>query len=204
ALLNILDNLLSSAAQDSPIQQIEANLLIETKKVLHQLQLGFARMPSLHISFQIGLIRKAIAPIHAAIEGDPLDGLQIMGLLESRCLNFDHVYILGVNEGILPSTSGTPTFLPNNLRKAYGLPVLENQDALSAYLFYRHFQYSTNIHLFYNSIVDERSTGEESRFIRQLEFESKFRFVKRLQQQPILFTPAANELIISKTGEIGQ
>src|SRR5690606_23230760 len=64
ALLNILDNLLSSAAQDSPIQQIEANLLIETKKVLHQLQLGFARMPSLHISFQIGLIRKAIAPIH--------------------------------------------------------------------------------------------------------------------------------------------
>src|SRR5690606_9896240 len=203
-LLHILDNLLLSAAQDSQIKQIEANLLIETKKVLHQLQLGFARMPSLSILFQIGLIRKAITPVNAAIEGDPLDGLQIMGLLESRCLNFDHVYILGANEGILPATSGTATFLPNNLRKAYGLPVLENQDALSAYLFYRHFQYSESIHLFYNSIVDESSTGEESRFIRQLEFESKIRFIKRLQQQPILFTTPTDELIIPKTGKIGQ
>src|SRR5690606_33063845 len=125
ALLHMLDTILVSAAQDSPIKQIEANLLIETKKVLHQLQLGFDRMPSLSVLFQIGLIRKAIAPVNAAIEGDPLDGLQIMVLLESRCLNFDQVYISGANEGILPATSSTATFLPNNLRKAYGLPVLE-------------------------------------------------------------------------------
>ncbi len=203
-LLHVLDNLLLSAAQDSQIKQIEANLLIETKKVLNQLQLGFAKMPSLNIQFQIGLIRKAIVPINSAIEGDPLDGLQIMGLLESRCLNFDHVYMLGVNEGILPKTSSSTTFLPNNLRKAYGLPVLENQDALSAYLFYRHFQYSDGIHLFYNSIVDENSTGEESRFVRQLEFESQFQFIKRVQQQPIAFLPSAEELVIPKNGEIWQ
>lgn len=201
-LLHLLDNLLVSLQQDSQIKQIDANLLIETKKVLQQLQLGFARMPPLPVLFQIGLIRKAIAPINSAIEGDPLDGLQIMGLLESRCLNFDHVYILGANEGILPKTSHTPTFLPNNLRKAYGLPVLENQDALSAYLFYRHFQYSQGIHLFYNSIVNEGSTGEESRFIRQLEFESQFQFIKHIQQQPITFPPTSEELIIPKTGKI--
>ena len=201
-LIHILDSLLISIAQDSQIKQIDANLLIETKKVLNQLQLGFSKIPELSILFQIGLIRKAIAPINSAIEGDPLDGLQIMGLLESRCLNFDNIYILGANEGILPKTSSGVTFLPNNLRKAYGLPILENQDALSAYLFYRHFQYSEQIHLFYNSIVDESSTGEESRFIRQLEFESKFNFIKHQQQQPILFPKESEELVIPKTGEV--
>lgn len=201
-LIHLLDELLISLAQDTQIKQIDANLLIETKKVLNQLHLGFEKMPQLSIIFQIGLIRKAIAPINSAIEGDPLDGLQIMGLLESRCLNFDNVYILGANEGILPKTSSAATFLPNTLRRAYGLPILENQDALSAYLFYRHLQYSTGIHLFYNSIVDESSTGEESRFIRQLEFESNFNFIKKQQQQPILFPPKEEELIIPKTGKV--
>jgi hypothetical protein len=201
-LIHVLDDLLISLQQDSQIKQIDADLLIETKKVVNQLQAGFAKMPPLPILFQIGLVRKAIAPINSAIEGDPLDGVQIMGLLESRCLNFDQIYILGANEGILPKTSSSSTFLPNNLRKAYGLPVLENQDALSAYLFYRHFQYSEGIHLFYNSVVDESSTGEESRFVRQLEFESQFQFVKHIQQQPITFPPVGNELIIPKMGEI--
>lgn len=201
-LAHILQNVLESLAQDTQIKQIDANLLIETQKVLNQLQLGFDKIPQLSILFQIGLIRKAIAPINSAIEGDPLDGIQIMGLLESRCLNFDNVYILGVNEGILPKISSAATFLPNTLRRAYGLPILENQDALSAYLFYRHLQYSTGIHLFYNSIVDESSTGEESRFIRQLEFESNFNFLKQQQQQPILFPPKEEELIVPKTGKV--
>jgi len=107
-----------------------------------------------------------------------------------------------VNEGILPKTSSSPTFLPNNLRKAYGLPVLENQDALSAYLFYRHFQYSDDIHLFYNGIVDESSTGEESRFIKQLMFETQFNFINHIQQQPLLFPNQPQELIIEKKGAI--
>jgi ATP-dependent helicase/nuclease subunit B len=201
-LIHLLDELLVSLAQDTQIKQIDANLLIETKKVMNQLHLGFEKIPQLSMLFQIGLIRKAIAPINSAIEGDPLDGLQIMGLLESRCLNFDNVYILGANEGILPKTSSGTTFLPNTLRRAYGLPILENQDALSAYLFYRHFQYSTGIHLFYNSIVEESSTGEESRFIRQLEFESRFKFIKKQQQQPILFPAKEKELIIPKTGKV--
>src|SRR5690606_10563296 len=63
-------------------------------------------------------------------------------------------------------------------------------------------QYSTGIHLFYNSIVDESSTGEESRFIRQLEFESNFNFLKQQQQQPILFPPKEEELIVPKTGKV--
>src|SRR5690606_7703497 len=138
------------------------------KKTLNQLVTNFEQLATLNLGFQLGLIKKALLPINAAIEGDQLSGIQIMGLLESRCLNFDRVFILGANEGVLPQTSSSPTFIPTNLRHAYGLPVLENQDALSAYLFYRHFQYSDEIHLFYNGIIDESSSGEESRFIKQL------------------------------------
>lgn len=202
ALMTTLDKLLGSLGEKTQIKQIDANLLIETKKVLNQIQLGFSNLPELSITFQLGLIRKAISSITSAIKGDPLEGVQIMGLLESRCLHFDQVYILGVNEGILPKTSSGATFLPNNIRKAYGLPITENQDALSAYLFYRHFQYSQGIHLFYNNTVDESSTGEESRFIRQLEFESNFKINKHYLHQPILFNPGTEELVITKAGAI--
>lgn len=203
-MINMIDQLLKAMGQETQIKQIDSNLLIETRKTLNQLQLGFSKIPHLSVLFQIGLIRKAIAPINSAIEGDPLDGVQIMGLLESRCLNFDNIYILGANEGILPKTSSSPTFLPNNLRRAYNLPILENQDALSAYLFYRHFQYSTNIHILYNSLIDESSSGEETRFIRQLEFESKFKFIKHQQHQNIQFPAPTEEIIIPKTGAVAE
>ncbi|WP_437920689.1 PD-(D/E)XK nuclease family protein [Sphingobacterium sp. LRF_L2] len=201
-LTHLLDCLLIANGEEDRVRQIDSNLLVETKKVLNQLQLGIENIGPTSILFQIGLIRKAIAPINSAIEGDPLKGLQIMGLLESRCLNFDRVYILGANEGILPKTSNSPTFLPNSLRIAYGLPVLENQDALSAYLFYRHFQYSEGLHVFFNSLVSESSTGEESRFIKQLQFESNFHFVQHTQQQPISFQPPHEELVIEKNGAV--
>ncbi|SJN50189.1 PD-(D/E)XK nuclease family protein [Sphingobacterium sp. JB170] len=203
-MILLINYLLDAMALKDHASQIDSNLLVETKKVLNQLQLGLDRVRTTSIPFQIGLIRKAIAPVSAAIEGDPLDGVQIMGLLESRCLNFDHVFILGTNEGVLPKTSNTPSFLPTSLRQAYGLPIIENQDALSAYLFYRHFQFSTDIHIFYNSLIDENSTGEESRFVKQLEFESNFQFVTHHQQQPIQFPQKNEELTIPKQGAIWQ
>ncbi|GGE31071.1 MULTISPECIES: PD-(D/E)XK nuclease family protein [Sphingobacterium] len=201
-MIGLIDDLLSSLTLEGRTRLIESNLLIEAKKVLNQLHLGFEKLGNLSVLFQSGLIKKALSPINSAIEGDQLYGIQIMGLLESRCLNFDHVYILGANEGILPKTSSSATFLPNNLRKAYGLPVLENQDALSAYLFYRHFQYSDDIHLFFNGIVDESSSGEESRFIKQLDYETNFNFVQHAQVQPLLFPVQPQELLIEKKGEI--
>lgn len=201
-MIGLIDDLLSSLTLEGRTRLIESNLLIEAKKVLNQLHLGFEKLGNLSVLFQSGLIKKALSPINSAIEGDQLYGIQIMGLLESRCLNFDHVYILGANEGILPKTSSSATFLPNNLRKAYGLPVLENQDALSAYLFYRHFQYSDDIHLFFNGIVDESSSGEESRFIKQLDYETNFNFIQHAQVQPLLFPVQPQELLIEKKGEI--
>src|SRR5690606_10764684 len=110
--------------------------------------------------------------------------------------------ILGAKEGVLPKTSNGATFLPTNLRKGSGWPVLANQDAACAYLLYRHFQYRQEMHIFYNSVINEHSTGEERRFVRQWEFEDQFHFIRHNHQQPITFPAKQEELIIPKTGEV--
>ncbi|PIG96587.1 hypothetical protein CS542_08575 [Pedobacter sp. IW39] len=97
------------------------------------------------------------------------------GITESRSLDFDHVYILGVNEGILPQVSASPSFIPDSIRRAYGLPVIENQDAISAYMFYRLLQRSRKISLVYNGQADDNTTGAKP-VLRQLEFESGYSF----------------------------
>lgn len=201
-LLNILKTLLASPSEENQQKLIQVHLILEAQKTLNQLHEGLKNLPIGSLVFLIGLVRKSLTNVKAAIKGKPLEGLQVLGLLESRCLNFEHVFILGVNEGILPNTSPAITFLPNNLRRAYGLPVLENQDALSAYLFYRQIRTDNHIHLFYNSILSQNSSGEESRFIRQLQFESKIPFVQHIHQQKIHAPEKKEELIIEKKGEI--
>ena len=98
------------------------------------------------------------------------DGLQVMGLLETRNLDFDVVHFLSVNEGVLPQNKSNNSLIPFDLRKAYGLPTYDQQQAVYAYHFYRLLQNAKLINLYYNNIADF-SGGEPSRFIRQLEFE---------------------------------
>lgn len=99
------------------------------------------------------------------------DGLQIMGLLETRNLDFDVIHFLSVNEGILPQNKNNNSLIPFDLRKAYGLPTYDQQQAVYAYHFYRLLQNAKKINLYYNNIADLSGMGEPSRFIRQLEYE---------------------------------
>src|SRR5690606_17082795 len=87
-LVHLLDSLLISLAAHDRTSQIDSNLRIETKIVSNQLKQAIVNIAPTSIAFQIRLIRKAIAPIYSAIEGDPLNALQIMALLDSRCLHF--------------------------------------------------------------------------------------------------------------------
>lgn len=104
--------------------------------------------------------------------GEPLKGLQVMGVLETRNLDFKNVFILSLNEGSFPSFSSSGSYIPYNIRKAYGLPSVEHQDAMYAYLFYRSFQRADNVFLFYNSETDDLGQGEMSRYLQQLIYES--------------------------------
>lgn len=126
------------------------------------------------------LFRQLINGEKVPFRGEPLRGLQVMGVLETRNLDFKNVFILSLNEGSLPSGSGKGSYIPFNIRKAYGLPTPEQQDAISAYLFYRMFQRAENVFLFYNTESDALGQGEMSRYLQQLLFESGINIRKKV------------------------
>jgi ATP-dependent helicase/nuclease subunit B len=103
-------------------------------------------------------------------EGEPVKGLQILGMQETQCLDFKNVIILSLNEGVYPKSKTERTYLPHELRKEF-LTTYKERDAFSAYLFYRLLQRAENIYMLYNTEADELGGGEKSRFILQLQHE---------------------------------
>lgn len=101
-------------------------------------------------------------------EGKPLEGLQVMGMLESRCLDFETVIITSVNEGILPAGKTNNSFIPFEVKREFGLPTFKEKDAVYTYHFYRLLQRAKNIYICYNTEPDVLEGGEPSRFIHQL------------------------------------
>jgi hypothetical protein len=104
-------------------------------------------------------------------KGEPLEGLQIMGMLESRVLDFETVIITSVNEGILPSGKTNNSFIPFDVKIENGLPTFKEKDAVYTYHFYRLLQRAKNVYILYNTEIDALKGGEKSRFITQLEIE---------------------------------
>jgi len=104
-------------------------------------------------------------------KGEPLEGLQVMGMLESRVLDFETVIISSVNEGILPSGKTNNSFIPFDVKVENNLPTFKEKDAVYTYHFYRLLQRAKNVYILYNTEVDTLKGGEKSRFITQLEIE---------------------------------
>jgi len=100
--------------------------------------------------------------------GEPLSGLQIMGMLETRTLDFENIILLSANENILPSGKPQNSFIPHDLKKLFGLPLYADKDAVFAYHFYRLLQRTKQIFLVYNTESDKFGDGEKSRFITQV------------------------------------
>ena len=119
-----------------------------------------------------GLFRKATRSVKIPFSGEPVEGLQVMGVLETRNLDFKHVFMLNMNEDIFPSSQRSGSFMPYRIRKAFDLPTFETQDAIYAYLFYRLFHQGERLSFYYNMYADFGLSGEVSRFIRQVELES--------------------------------
>jgi len=126
-------------------------------------------------------------------DGEPLEGLQIMGILETRTLDFKNLIILSMNDGIMPKISSTGSFIPYNLRRVFGLPTIEEQNAMYAYYFYRLLQRAENVTFVYDSGAGGLFTGEKSRYLYQLQLESPFKIsetnmvfsVENIAVQPI-------------------
>ncbi|MES2775324.1 MAG: PD-(D/E)XK nuclease family protein [Bacteroidota bacterium] len=146
-------------------------------------------------------LRKQLSTISVPFEGEPLQGIQVMGLLESRGLDFDHIIILSANEGILPRIQTPNSFLPDSIRRAFGLSVPEHQDAIFAYAFYRLLHRCQSMTLMYNATISDQSTGEPSRFVPQLEFETNFK-IDKTDIRFELKSNAAAPITIEKTAEV--
>jgi len=116
------------------------------------------------------LYRLLTAGASLKLSSSSTEGLQIMGLLETRNLSFDEVHLLSVNEGILPPDKSQGSFIPHFIRREYGLPSYTESQAVVAYHFYRLLQNGKNIYLYYNNL-GESSGGEASRFILQIKYE---------------------------------
>ena len=107
-------------------------------------------------------------------DGEPLEGLQVMGILETRTLDFKNIILLSMNDGIMPKISSSGSFIPYNLRRVFGLPTIEEQNAMYAYYFYRLLQRAENVIFVYDSGAGGLFTGEKSRYLYQLQLESPF------------------------------
>jgi len=122
------------------------------------------------------LFRLMVQQERLPFEGEPLDGLQILGIMETRNLDFDNVIVLSASEDFLPPSPRNTSFVPYSIRKAYGLPVAEHQNSMYAYIFYRLLQRAKNVFLVFNSSEADGQGGEASRYIRQLQRESGIQF----------------------------
>jgi hypothetical protein len=116
------------------------------------------------------LLKRLTDTITIPFRGEPLSGLQVMGLLETRVLDFDRLIILSANEGLFPARPALNTFIPFNLRRGFGLPAQEHRDSLWAYHFYRLIARATRVTLLYDTRTEGLQTGEVSRFVHQLKY----------------------------------
>ncbi|MBR6543907.1 MAG: PD-(D/E)XK nuclease family protein [Alistipes sp.] len=134
--------------------------------------------PSINVF--VSLLRRHLQTQSIPFEGEPIEGIQIMGILETRNIDFKNVIILSMTDATFPGDrTEQPSFIPYGLRLAYGLPTPEQHEAMYAYYFYRLVQRAERIEMLYCSKADEKSTGERSRYIYQLEYESPYTISRR-------------------------
>jgi len=145
------------------IEQEFAMTWYQTLSRLEDLQLGIKPATWYRLLLQLA------AEQTVAFKGEPLQGMQIMGPLETRALDFENIVILSANEGIFPRRNVAASFIPAEIRKGFDLPTYEHQDAIWAYYFYRLIQRAKDVWMVYDSRTEIARSGEESRYIKQLE-----------------------------------
>ncbi len=177
------------------------------KAVLGHLQVALKNILHTSLSYDIALekdvfvrlYRQLGASVKVPFAGEPLQGIQVMGVLETRNLDFDHVFVISMNEGVFPSDASNSSFIPYNIRRAFDLPVMEHHDALQSYLFYRLFQCATSVDMYYNNISEFNHSGEVSRLVRQLELESDMAIAHQSLVNPVKAAPV-RPVVVHKEG----
>ncbi|MBQ7221863.1 MAG: PD-(D/E)XK nuclease family protein [Bacteroidales bacterium] len=149
-------------------------------------------------------LRQITSKLNVPFVGEPLQGLQIMGPLEMRALDFENVIILSVNEGIYPAKVHGHSFIPYNLRFGYGLPTIEDLDAISTYHFYRSLYRARKVTLLYDSRTTGLNVGEESRFIKQLKYHYRLPLKEKVCTYEVMPSPCKNDTLVKNDDVLTQ
>lgn len=148
---------------------------------------------------RLRIIERILQGISVPFRGEPLKGLQVMGPLETRALDFRYLVVMSAGEGLFPRRSVASSFIPPELRKGFGLPTYEFQDAVWAYYFYRMIQRPEHVWLIYDSRTEGLKAGEESRYIKQLEYHYNIKLERLTSAAPL--TALKEQDAIAKTAE---
>lgn len=155
------------------------------------------------LSSLFGIYKQVVDLAEVSFEGKPLSGLQVMGVLESRVLDFENVIVTSVNEGKFPSGKSTNSFIPYDIKKELGLPTFREKDAIYSYHFYHLLYRAKNVYLLYNSEnSDGIDAGEKSRFLTQLEIDFPQHITKNTIYNAHLPSMAYESIKIGKTQSV--
>ena len=173
-LSQILLIIKSNLSKDNEEEKITNAFVYSIFKVVNQLISYFSSHENIdNIETLYAIYKQVIDLAEVSFEGEPLNGLQIMGVLESRVLDFETVIITSVNEGKFPAGKSMNSFIPYDVKRELGLPTYKEKDAIYTYHFYHLLQRAKNVYLLYNSDSEGLDAGEKSRFITQLEVEKQ-------------------------------
>lgn len=165
------DEITANAETAVAITQIEHEYLYHYRLAVVRLQdVIQAHNTDLDLHTYFSLLNKITAHITIPFRGEPLSGLQIMGVLETRALDFENIIILSMNEGVFPAKKTASSFIPYNLRRGFEMATTEHQDSIYAYYFYRMTSRAKNVFLLYDCRTEGLKKGEMSRYIYQLKY----------------------------------
>ena len=201
-------NLIESARD--MVSVLEKEYLYRFYNAFTQLQnLNSSRNYFQNIKTLFQFYRRIIANEKLSFQGEPLNGLQLMGMLETRVLDFENVIITSVNENVIPSNNTQNSFIPFDIKVEFGLPTYREKDAIYSYHFFRLLQRAKNIYLIYNTENDSFGSGEKSRFIAQLELMrtdiiSKLIAPKVITEKKEPLEVAKNKLVLERLEELAK
>ena len=171
-IISLLQTLKNNLSNDNEEEKITKAFVFAIFKVINKLITYYSKHQHIDkIETLYAIYKQVIDVAEVSFEGEPLNGLQIMGVLESRVLDFDTVIVTSMNEGKFPAGKSSNSFIPYDVKRELGLPTFKEKDAIYTYHFYHLLQRATNIYLLYNTESEGLDAGERSRFITQLEVE---------------------------------
>ncbi|MDP4281901.1 MAG: PD-(D/E)XK nuclease family protein [Bacteroidota bacterium] len=195
------DNLLQHKNGDAAeYDKVEMEILYSFSKLISQISVWIRRFDAItNVTGFARLFSQLAGSVSIPFYGEPLCGIQMMGMLETRTLDFDQVILLSANEDLLPGGKSVQSFIPYEIKRDFGLPTWHHKNSIYAYHFYRLLQHSKKTYILYNTEPDELGGGEKSRFIKQISNELRgFNPEIRISESLLATPPSGQAGILSE------